>query len=80
MEPDEIVRLGRDLTQILDYIALLDEVDTAGVEPMAHAIDLHNVFRDDTNTESLPREDALRNAPVQDERFFRVPPILNNRE
>lgn len=61
---------------ILDYVAMLNEVDTDGVEPMVHAIELANVFRDDEVRPSLPRDAALANAPKTDGRFFLVPQIL----
>ena len=66
------VQLGR----LLDYVRVLDEVDTADVEPMAHAVDLVNVLREDELRPSLAREDALANAPSTDGRFFLVPPVL----
>jgi aspartyl-tRNA(Asn)/glutamyl-tRNA(Gln) amidotransferase subunit C len=66
------IQLGR----IVDYFRQLDEVDTARVEPMAHALDIHNVFGDDEPGESLPREEALANAPKRDEECYRVPAVL----
>lgn len=64
------------LAQILEYVELLNDVDTEDVEPMAHAAELTNVFRNDEVTPSLSREDALANAPKTDGRFFLVPQIL----
>jgi aspartyl-tRNA(Asn)/glutamyl-tRNA(Gln) amidotransferase subunit C len=70
-------RLSRELGDILTYVELLNEVDTEGVEPMAHAIELTNVLRDDVPQPSLPREQALANAPSTDGRYFLVPAILD---
>ncbi|MBL8819919.1 MAG: Asp-tRNA(Asn)/Glu-tRNA(Gln) amidotransferase subunit GatC [Planctomyces sp.] len=70
----------RQLTAILDYVALLDEVNIEGVEPMPHAIDVRNVFRPDECRESLPRTDALSNAPASDGSFFLVPRILEEKK
>jgi aspartyl-tRNA(Asn)/glutamyl-tRNA(Gln) amidotransferase subunit C len=70
-------RLTTQLTQVLGYVDILDEVSTENVEPMAHAVELQNVFRPDEVTPSLAREDALSNAPKTDGRSFLVPPILN---
>jgi aspartyl-tRNA(Asn)/glutamyl-tRNA(Gln) amidotransferase subunit C len=70
-------RLSRELGDILTYVELLSEVDTEGVEPMAHAIELTNVLRADVPQPSLPREQALANAPSTDGRYFLVPAILD---
>jgi len=61
---------------VLKYIAMLDELDTSDIEPMAHAIEISNVFRDDQLLESLPRDQALSNAPQTDGNYFLVPAIL----
>jgi aspartyl-tRNA(Asn)/glutamyl-tRNA(Gln) amidotransferase subunit C len=74
---DECERFSRQLADILTYVELLNEVDTADVEPMAHAIELTNVLRDDVAQPSLPREQALANAPQTDGRYFLVPAILD---
>lgn len=62
---------------LLDYVAILNEVETADVEPLSHAADVLNVFRDDETRPSLPREASLSNAPKTDGRFFLVPQILD---
>lgn len=72
----EINRLTAQLGSILKYVDQLDEVDTAGVEPMAHAIEVTNVLRSDVPRPSLPREQALANAPLTDGECFLVPQIL----
>ncbi|MDP1796728.1 MAG: Asp-tRNA(Asn)/Glu-tRNA(Gln) amidotransferase subunit GatC [Planctomycetaceae bacterium] len=72
----EIEMFSQQLGGILDYVAMLDELDTSAVEPMVHAIELTNVLRDDVLVPSLPRVDALQNAPKQDGRYFLVPAIL----
>lgn len=76
LSADELDRLGPSLSRIVDYVDLLNELDTAEVEPLVHAIPLTNVFRDDLHNESLPRDQALLNAPKTDGRFFLVPQIL----
>jgi aspartyl-tRNA(Asn)/glutamyl-tRNA(Gln) amidotransferase subunit C len=65
------------LSQILDYAAILETVETANVEPMVHAIELANVWREDEVKTSLPRQHALQNAPAQDGKHFVVPQILD---
>ena len=69
-------KTAAQLSQILDYIAKLDELDTSDVEPMSHPGALSSVFRDDVPTGSLPREEATRNAPAEVEGFFRVPRVI----
>ena len=51
-----------------------------GVEPMAHALPLHNVLRDDVVEPSLPLEQVLRNAPEADGPFFKVPKVIGGDE
>jgi aspartyl-tRNA(Asn)/glutamyl-tRNA(Gln) amidotransferase subunit C len=73
---DELARMTTELAQIVGYVDQLGEVNTDGIEPMAHAIEVKNVFREDVVTESLPRDEALANAPHHDERGYLVPAVL----
>ncbi|MGD0768750.1 MAG: Asp-tRNA(Asn)/Glu-tRNA(Gln) amidotransferase subunit GatC [Tepidisphaeraceae bacterium] len=76
-------RLGKFSTQlgsILEYVAKIGEVDVTGVEPMAHALPVHNVFREDVVEPSLPLEKVLQNAPDSDGPFFKVPKIIGGDE
>jgi aspartyl-tRNA(Asn)/glutamyl-tRNA(Gln) amidotransferase subunit C len=73
---DELSKMTTELAQIVGYVDQLGEVDTDRIEPMAHAIELTNVFRDDAVTESLPRDEALSNAPQHDDRGYLVPAVL----
>ncbi|WP_298858829.1 Asp-tRNA(Asn)/Glu-tRNA(Gln) amidotransferase subunit GatC [uncultured Gimesia sp.] len=72
----EVETLGIQMGSVLKYIAMLDELDTESIEPMAHAIEISNVFREDQLQVSLPREKALSNAPQTDGNYFLVPAIL----
>jgi aspartyl-tRNA(Asn)/glutamyl-tRNA(Gln) amidotransferase subunit C len=76
LKAEEVDRLTRQLNDILAYVAKLQEVDTEGVPPMAHAVPVFNVFREDAVTPSLPREEGLANAPAQEEGTFVVPRII----
>ena len=67
---------GSQLSSILDYMEKLDELDTSTIEPTSHVLSLQNVMREDTVRESIPREDALMNAPSHTEKFYRVPKII----
>jgi len=67
---------GSQISSILDYVEKLNELDTKNVEPTSHVLPLSNVIRDDIPGPSIPREDALMNAPDHTEKFFRVPKII----
>ncbi len=66
------------LGQVVQYIELLDELDTSDVQPMAHALNLSNVFADDEMVPSLKRDQALANAPKRDAECYRVPAVLGD--
>jgi aspartyl-tRNA(Asn)/glutamyl-tRNA(Gln) amidotransferase subunit C len=68
------------LESILEYVDKIRAVDVAGVEPMAHALPLANVLRDDVVEPSLPIEKVLQNAPATDGRFFKVPKVIGGDE
>jgi aspartyl-tRNA(Asn)/glutamyl-tRNA(Gln) amidotransferase subunit C len=72
----ELEMITGQLAQIVGYVDSLGEVNTEGIEPMAHAIEVANVFRDDRVAPSLPREEALANAPHHDDRGYLVPAVL----
>jgi aspartyl-tRNA(Asn)/glutamyl-tRNA(Gln) amidotransferase subunit C len=72
----EVAAMTADLGQIVGYVDQLAEVDTEGVEPMAHAVEVTNVFRADEVKPSLTRDEALANAPHRDERGYLVPAVL----
>jgi aspartyl-tRNA(Asn)/glutamyl-tRNA(Gln) amidotransferase subunit C len=74
----EIERMREQLGGILAYIDTLRSLDTAGVEPTAHAVPLVNVMRDDEIRPTLAQEDALANAPDRSDAFFRVPRIIED--
>ena len=78
LSEEELDRLTSQMGGILQYMELLAEVDTENVEPMAHAIEVHDVFRPDQVRPSLDRDDALANAPQRDEECYRVPAVLGD--
>ncbi len=69
-------RLVKEMGEILTYMDQLNEVDTDGVEPMMHVLELSNVYREDKVGDSLDRVAALDNAPKSDDEYFLVPRIL----
>ena len=77
LSPDELETFTGQLNSIVDYVAQLQELDTTDVEPLAHGIEVRNVFRDDVRGEALPREQALTNAPRRSATSFLVPAVLD---
>jgi aspartyl-tRNA(Asn)/glutamyl-tRNA(Gln) amidotransferase subunit C len=76
LSEDEVDTMTRQLDNILSYVAKLDELDTNGVAVTTHTQDVNNAFRDDEVRESLPRDKALANGPVQNGEAFVVPKII----
>ncbi len=76
LKEDEEERLVRDMNQILEYIDLLNEVDTEKVAPLEHVTELSTPFRKDVALTPLDHELALKNAPDADSDYFRVPKVI----
>jgi aspartyl-tRNA(Asn)/glutamyl-tRNA(Gln) amidotransferase subunit C len=76
LSDEELDRMTSQLGDILGYVDLLSELETENVEPMAHALDVANVFRDDVARPSLDREAALANAPRHDGECYMVPAVM----
>lgn len=71
----ECDKYTEQLSRIIGFFDELNEVDTTGVEPMSHPIAAVNVLREDVVVSSLPREVLMKNAPLTEGEFFRVPKI-----
>lgn len=80
MDPEQLARFTQQLEPILHYVAKISQLDVKDVEPMAHALPLHNVLREDVVEPALPLEKVLLNAPEADGAFFAVPKILGGDE
>ncbi|MEM0965267.1 MAG: Asp-tRNA(Asn)/Glu-tRNA(Gln) amidotransferase subunit GatC [Verrucomicrobiota bacterium] len=76
LTPEEKEKLGPQLSRIVGYVEQLKEVDVDGVEPMAHAIPLSNVLREDRAEELDDREAFLKNAPASRLSQIVVPPVI----
>ena len=74
----EIATLTEQLGDIVQYVEQLNELDTDNVQPMAHAVEISNVLVEDAARPSLPREEALANAPKRDDECYRVPAVLGD--
>jgi aspartyl-tRNA(Asn)/glutamyl-tRNA(Gln) amidotransferase subunit C len=72
----DLQAMTRQLSAILDYVAQLAQINTDGVEPLAHPLPIHNVFRADELVASLPVDAALANAPERRGDFYGVPAVL----
>ena len=77
LSPVELAKMTEQLSAILDYFDQLKQVPTGGVEPLAHPLNVHNVFRDDEPVPSLSVDAALANAPDRQGDFFGVPAVLD---
>jgi aspartyl-tRNA(Asn)/glutamyl-tRNA(Gln) amidotransferase subunit C len=73
---EEKDRFAEQLSNILTYMEKLNKLDTKGVEPTAHVLDIRNVMRDDVPAASLPQERALANAPEKAAGHYKVPKII----
>ncbi len=74
--PEELQTLTEQMDAILGYVDKLNELDTEGVEPMAHAVPMSNAFREDENTPAIGIERAFQNAPATGDGCFTVPKII----
>ncbi|MEJ7679389.1 MAG: Asp-tRNA(Asn)/Glu-tRNA(Gln) amidotransferase subunit GatC [Segetibacter sp.] len=75
-EPTEKAEIKKDLQKMISFIEKLNELDTAGVEPLLFMTDEANVLREDEVKGSVTRQEGLLNAPLKDEQFFKVPKVI----
>jgi aspartyl-tRNA(Asn)/glutamyl-tRNA(Gln) amidotransferase subunit C len=73
LDEEEVARMSRELSTILDHIEKIGELDLDGVEPTSHVVELQNVLREDSPQPSLERERALAGAPDPGHAGFHVP-------
>lgn len=78
LTPEETAAFQGQLEQIMGYVEQLQEVDVDGVEPMAHAVDVTNVFRADEPSPSLDRELVVANFPESAQHLVKVPKIIDS--
>ncbi|MCX7959100.1 MAG: Asp-tRNA(Asn)/Glu-tRNA(Gln) amidotransferase subunit GatC [Deltaproteobacteria bacterium] len=76
IEKSEYDRFRAQIQKILDYIGMLDEVNTDGVSPMFGGIECPSVLRLDITQEGLARTSALMNAPSEKEGLFEIPKVI----
>jgi aspartyl-tRNA(Asn)/glutamyl-tRNA(Gln) amidotransferase subunit C len=73
----EVAQMTPQLNSIVGYVDQLQKIDTTGVEPLAHALEQVNVFREDALRPSLTPDQALGNAPERSGNLFQVPAVLD---
>ena len=76
LSDEEVETMREQLVQVLEYINMLDKVDTSKIPPTAQILSHLNITREDTSRPSWPPEELLANAPAAEDGFFRVPPVL----
>ncbi|MES1213706.1 MAG: Asp-tRNA(Asn)/Glu-tRNA(Gln) amidotransferase subunit GatC [Singulisphaera sp.] len=78
LSEEELETMTAQLGAIVGYIEQLSELDTEHVQPMAHAVELHNVFRADEVKPSIDRAEMLAGAPSADGECYLVPAVLGD--
>ena len=76
LEPEEVARMQRDLDRVLAYVDKLRELDTEGVPPTAHVLDIATPYRADAVAGVLPVEEVVKNAPEHDDHSMIVPKVI----
>jgi aspartyl-tRNA(Asn)/glutamyl-tRNA(Gln) amidotransferase subunit C len=76
LQEDEVAQMTTDISRILDYVAKLDELDTANVEATSHVVAMAAPLRPDEVTNTPAVDDSLANAPERDDGYFVVPAII----
>ena len=74
----ELEKFTEQLGNILEYIEDLNELDTEGIEPTSHGVELTTPLREDKVFQLITTEEALRNAPEKDDGFFVVPKVIED--
>lgn len=73
LSEEEKNQAKNDMTNMLDYVSKLGELDTDNVEAMSHAFPMSNIFREDIITNSNDRDNLLKNAPEEKDGCYKVP-------
>ena len=76
MAEDELDVMRAQMSNILDSVAILNEVNTEDVEPTGHSVNIKSVMREDQRQDSLTQDETLLNAPQRDGSFIRIKAVL----
>ncbi len=77
-DDQEKEEIKKDLQRMISFVEKLNELDTSNVGPQLHMTDAVNVYREDIVQGSMLKEDALKNAPLADKNYFKVPKVIRN--
>ncbi len=80
IKPEEEQQLIKDMSEIMNWVEKLREVDTTGVEPLTHMTEEVNILRKDEIEPTISRENSLKNAPDHNNQFFKVPKVLKRHD
>lgn len=78
-DDDSKEKMKFDFEKMLDFVAKLEEVDTDNVEPLSYMSSELNVLREDKVEQVLTQEQALKNAPVNDTDYIRIPKVIDSK-
>lgn len=73
---EECTAIEQNLSNMLDFIDKLNEVDVTGVEPLVYINPATNIMRPDETQMEITKEEALKNAPLADSDYFKVPKVI----
>ena len=76
LSPNELASLTNDLNNILNFIDKMNEVDTSGIAPLAHPLEINQRLRADVITETNQREHFQHNAPATEAGLYLVPKVI----
>ena len=76
-EGEEKAAIKKDLNRMLEFMDVLNEIDTSKVEPLIYMTQETNIMRDDEVKSTITQTQALKNAPAKDSDYFKVPKVLN---
>ena len=77
LQPKELEKLSQQLQTIIDFIDCLKKLEVKDVAATNHILAINNVFKTDKKNDSLPAQEALKNAPARNGDFFVVPKIID---
>ena len=69
-------KMKKDLSKILDYINKIQKLNTHKIKPLINTLNENPKLREDNIQQSLKKEEALRNAPLKDSDYFKVPKFI----
>jgi aspartyl-tRNA(Asn)/glutamyl-tRNA(Gln) amidotransferase subunit C len=74
LSDEEVAKFQEQLSDIIEAVSKVSELDLSDVPPTAHPLEIQNAWDEDVPRDCLPLEDVFANAPDRDDDYFRVPP------